>query len=74
MAALAHHRSPNQTPNEFENHCQAFHLTLSNIDDTLLFFLIVIGNINARCRNWWAGDVNSNVDKESDSLTSAVNR
>ena len=66
------YRSPAQTPDEFENYYQNFHLTLSNIDDTLPFCLIVIGDFNARCRNWWVGDVNSNTGKELDSLTSTA--
>ena len=49
--------------------CQNCHLTLSNTDDTSLFCSIVIGNFNARCRNWWAGDINSNAGKELDHLT-----
>ena len=31
------YRSPSQTPDEFENYCQNFHLTLSNIDDNHRF-------------------------------------
>ena len=58
------YRSPSQTSDEFENHCQNFHLTFSNIDDTSPFCSIVIGDLNARCRNWWAGDVNSSTGKE----------
>ena len=27
------YKSPSQAPGEFENYCQIFHLTLSNIDD-----------------------------------------
>ena len=27
------YKSPSQAPDEFENYCQIFHLTLSNIDD-----------------------------------------
>ena len=27
------YRSPSQTPDEFENYCQNFHLTLLNIDE-----------------------------------------
>ena len=34
------YRSPGQTPMEFENYCQNFHLKLSNIDDTLTFCLL----------------------------------
>ena len=45
------YRSPSQTPDEFENYCQNFHLTLSNIDDTSPFCSIVIGDFNARCRS-----------------------
>ena len=63
------YRSPIQTPDEFENCCQNFHLTLSNRDDTSPFCSTVIGDFNARCRNWWAGDVHSNAGKELDFLT-----
>ena len=59
-----------QTPNEFENNCQNFYLTLSNIDDTSPFCSTVLGDFNARCKNWWAGDVNSNAGKELYSLNS----
>ena len=45
------YRSPSQTLHEFENYCQNFHLTLSNIDDTSPFCSTVIGDFNARCRN-----------------------
>ena len=66
------YRSKSQTPDEFENYCQNFLLTLSNMDDTSPFCSIVIGGFNARCRNWWAGDANSNAGKESESLTSTA--
>ena len=62
------YRSPSQTPDGIENHCQNFRLTLSNIDDASPFYSIVIGDFSARCRKWWAGDVNSNAVKELDSL------
>ena len=55
-----------QTPNEFDNYCQNFHLTLSIIDDTP----IATGDCNVRCRDWWAEDLNSNAGKELESLTS----
>ena len=42
------------------------------MDDTSPFCSIVIGDFNARCRNWWAGDANSNAGKESESLTSTA--
>ena len=41
-------RSPSQTLDEFENYCQNFHLTLSNIDDTSPFCSIFIVNFNRR--------------------------
>ena len=66
------YKSPSQTPDKFENYCQNFHLTLSNTDNTSPFCLIVIEDFNARCRNWWAGDVNSNAGKELDFLTSTA--
>ena len=66
------YRSPSQTPDKFENYCQNFHLTLSNIDDTSTFRSIVIEDFNARCRDRWAGDVNSNAGKKLYSLTSAA--
>ena len=31
------YRCPSQTPDEFENYCQNFHVTLSNTDDTSSF-------------------------------------
>ena len=34
--------------------------------------MIVIGDFNARCKNWWAADVNANADKELDSLISTA--
>ena len=37
-----------------------------------LFFAIVMRDFNARCRNWWIGDVNWNAGKELDSLTSTA--
>ena len=36
------YRSPSHTPDESENYCQNFHLTLSNIDETSPFCSIVI--------------------------------
>ena len=42
------------------------------LDDTSPFYSIVTGDFNARCRNWWAGDVNSSTGKELDSLTSTA--
>ena len=64
------YRSPSQTPDQFKNYCQNFHLTLSNIDDTSPFYQIAIRDFNARCRNWWTGDVNAG--KNLDSLTSTA--
>ena len=69
---ICNYRSPSQTPREFENYCKNFHLTLSNIDDASPLCSIVIGDFNARCRNWFAGDVNSNAGKELDSFTSKI--
>ena len=66
------YRFLSQTPDEFENYCQNFHFTLSNIDDISPFCSIVFGDFSSRCRNWWAGDVNSNAGKELDSLTSTA--
>ena len=54
------------------NYCRNIHVTLSNIDDTSPFCLILVGDFNARCRNWWAGDANSNAGKELDFLTSTA--
>ena len=66
------YRFPSQTPDEFENYCQNLHFTVSNIDDISLFCSIVFGDFSSRCRNWWAGDVNSNAGKVLDSLTSTA--
>ena len=52
------YRFPSQTPDEFENYCQNFHFTVSNIDDISPFCSIVFADFSSRCRNWWAGDVN----------------
>ena len=68
--STCNYRFPSQTPDEFENYCQNFHLTLSKIDDTSPFCSIVIGDFNSRGRNWWARDVNSNSGNELCSLTS----
>ena len=70
MFSTCNYRSPSKTPHEFENYCQTFHLTLSNIDDKSPFCSIVIGDFNAKRINWWTGDVNSIAGKELDSLTS----
>ena len=50
--------SSSQTPDEFNDYCQHFLLTLPNIDNTSPFCSIAMGNFNVRCRNWWAGDAN----------------
>ena len=65
-------RSPSQTQDKFEKYCLNFHLTLSNVNDASPFCSIVIRDFNARCRNWWAGDVKTNAGKELDSLTSTA--
>ena len=54
------------------SYCQNLHLALSNVGDTSPFCLIVIGDFNPRCKNWWAGDVSSNAGKELDFLTSTA--
>ena len=66
------YRSPSHTSDEFENYCQNFQFTLSNIDDTSPFFSIVFGDFNVRCRNLLAVVVNSNTGKELDFLTSTA--
>ena len=62
------YKSSSQTPHEVENYCKKFFLTLSNVDDTSPFCTIVIGDFNARCSNWWAGDVSSKTGTELDSF------
>ena len=70
MFSASNYRSPSKTTDEFENYCQNFHLTLSNIDDKSPFCSIVVGDFNARYINCWAGDLNSSAGKELDPLTS----
>ena len=64
------YRSPSQTVDEFESYCQSLHLTLTNIDDTSPFSSALIGDLNARCTNWWAADIDSKAGEELDFLTS----
>ena len=66
------YRSPSETPDQSENYFQNIDLILLGIDDTSSFFLRVIGDFNARCKNWWTGDENSNTGKELGSLTSTA--
>ena len=47
-------------------------MTLTNIDDTSPFSSVLIGDLNARCTNWWAADIESKAGKELDSLTSTA--
>ena len=47
-------------------------MTLVNIDDTLPFSSVLIGDFNARCTNWWAADIDSKAGKELDTLTSTA--
>ena len=45
------YRSLSQSRDEFVSYWQNFYLTLSNIDDTSPFRLIVTGDFSAMCRN-----------------------
>ena len=47
-----------------------FSLHIIKIDHTSTFCSVVIGDFDFSCRNWLALDVNLNVGKELDSLTS----
>ena len=47
-----------------------FSLHIIKIDHTSTFCSVVIGDFDFNCRNWLALDVNLNVRKELDSLTS----
>ena len=47
-----------------------FSLNIIKIDHTSTFCSVVIGDFDFNCKNWLAWDVNLNVGKELDSLTS----
>ena len=66
------YRSLSQTVDEFESYCQSLHLTLKNKDDTSPFSSVLIADVNARCTNWWAADIDSKAGKELDILTSTA--
>ena len=67
-------RRSDEIPDEFDNNCQNVDLTLSILHNTSQFYLKVVEDFNAKCKKWWAADVNSNSGKELYSLTSTTGR
>ena len=54
---------------EFEMFCTKFDILLSQINDEFPLCSIVTGDFNARCINWWKGDITNSAGREIASLT-----
>ena len=63
------YRSPSQSKEEFEIFCTKFDILLSQINDEFPLCSIVTGDFNARCINWWKGDITNSAGREIASLT-----
>ena len=66
------YHSPGQSQEEFEIFCTNCDVLLSHINDEFLFCLIVTGNFNARCTNWWKDNIANSTGREIASLTSSA--
>ena len=54
------YRSPNQSPEEFDNFKTNFELMLSKIHAESPFCVIVTGDFNCRSTQWWEDDIENN--------------
>ena len=58
------YRSPSQSSEEFQTFLKNFKLLLDNIANRKPFVSIIIGNFNARSKNWCSSDKTTYVAKK----------
>ena len=64
------YRSPNQSPEEFDNFKTNFELMLSTIHAENPFCVIVTGDFNCRSTQWWEDDIENNEGRLFEILAS----
>ena len=65
------YRSPSQTQDEFETFLKNFESTLDKIHENNPFMTVVLGDFNAKSRNWCKSDITSLEGSKIDSITSS---
>ena len=53
------YRSPSQCDNEFETFLNGFEILLDNVYNVVSNGVTILGDFNARCKNWWDNDINT---------------
>ena len=64
------YRSPNQSPEEFDNFETNFQLMLSKMHAKNPFCVIVTGDFNCRSTQWWEDDIENNEGRLFETLAS----
>ena len=65
------YRSPSQDSLEFDNFILNFEKTLSDINSFNPDFSIILGDFNAKSKNWWHCDTQTSEGSQIDSLTTS---
>ena len=65
------YRSPSQDSLEFDNFILNFEKMLSDINSFNPGFSVILGDFNAKFKNWWHCDTQTSEDSQIDSLTTS---
>ena len=64
------YRSPNQTSNDFNSFTTNLEKLVINLSSTNMHFILMIGDFNAKSRNWSSNDTTTAGGAQLDYLTS----
>ena len=66
------YRSPSQTQDEFEKVIDNLELNLENLCQNNPFLIVLIGDLNAKSKNWYSHDKTSHEGNEIENVTAQI--